>query len=74
MRKDWEEQADFMRSTGATRATWTADGQLVSLELGPPPPVRNTQHQRSSSQKGELRELPRSVPGLTKIDAGSDAE
>lgn len=37
MSADWDIKETWMRAAGAVRASWSSDGSLSTLELGPKP-------------------------------------
>jgi hypothetical protein len=52
-RERWKEQAEFMRSVGASHATWHDDGNLTSLtlEARTPTPVASKQPEKGPAAR-----------------------
>lgn len=61
---EWTAHAEWMRTHGATKASWDPSGALIALELGPmyPAPSEDgTSQSEGSSDPKPAREVPRSA-------------
>lgn len=74
MTSEWTEQAEWMRTVGATSATWDSSGRLTAVVLGPVPHAPKTQpepDQDEESKQGAVtaRRIG-SVPGRVPRSVG----
>lgn len=68
MSSEWTTQTEWMRQVGATAASWSESGRLLTVTLGPVPTPK-TQPERPQDepkQAAVVRTRVGSAPGLTR--------